>query len=180
VFSTDEQQELRKIEDGLRAQDRGFGRRLTLQQGVLRWAAPGRQGFLLALALAVVAAVALLAFGTVVTRRLLAAAGAALMPGLPALMVIGAKARPGWNAAQPRRHGAGCSAEVLRPLSADVTEQRGISLIAALRNPRSGRRGDAELACRSAAGVRGSQPRVRGPGRPAGHLAGSTAVRPNS
>jgi hypothetical protein len=178
VFSTDEQQELRKIEDGLRAQDRGFGRRLTLQQGVLRWAAPGRQGFLLALA--VVAAVALLAFGTVVTRRLLAAAGAALMPGLPALMVIGAKARPGWNAAQPRRHGAGCSAEVLRPLSADVTEQRGISLIAALRNPRSGRRGDAELACRSAAGVRGSQPRVRGPGRPAGHLAGSTAVRLNS
>ena len=62
MFSTDEQQELRKIEDGLRAQDRGFGRRFTLQQGVLRWAAPGRQGFLLALA--VVAAVALLAFGT--------------------------------------------------------------------------------------------------------------------
>lgn len=62
MFSTDEQQELRKIEDGLRAQDRGFGRRLTLQQGVLRWAAPGRQDFLLALA--VVAAVALLAFGT--------------------------------------------------------------------------------------------------------------------
>ncbi len=107
MFSTDEQQELRKIEDGLRAQDRGFGRRLTLQQGVLCWAAPGRQGFLLALALAVVAAVALLAFGTVVTRRLLAAAGAALMPGLPALMVIGAKARAGWNAAQLRRHGAG-------------------------------------------------------------------------
>ena len=67
MFSTDEQQELRKIEDGLRAQDRGFGRRLTLQQGVLRWAAPGRQGFLLALA--VVAAGALLAFGTAVTRR---------------------------------------------------------------------------------------------------------------
>ena len=66
VFSTGEQQELRKIEDGLRAQDRGFTRRLALQQSVLRWAAPG---FLLALASAVVAAVALLAFGTVVTRR---------------------------------------------------------------------------------------------------------------
>lgn len=79
VFSTDEQQELRKIEDGLRVQDRGFARRLALQQGVLRWAAPGRPGFLLGLASAVVAAVALLAFGTVVTRRLLAADRAAPM-----------------------------------------------------------------------------------------------------
>ena len=79
VFSTGEQQELRKIEDGLRAQDRGFTRRLARQQSVLRWAAPGRPGFLLALASAVVAAVALLAFGTVVTRRLLAAGRAALM-----------------------------------------------------------------------------------------------------
>lgn len=79
VFSTGEQQELRKIEDGLRAQDRGFTRRLARQESVLRWAAPGRPGFLLALASAVVAAVALLAFGTVVTRRLLAAGRAALM-----------------------------------------------------------------------------------------------------
>lgn len=107
VFSTGEQQELRKIEDGLRAQDRGFTRRLARQESVLRWAAPGRPGFLLALASAVVAAVAFVAFGTVVTRRLLAAGRAALMRGLPALMVIGAKARPGWNAAQPPRRGAG-------------------------------------------------------------------------
>jgi hypothetical protein len=107
VFSTDEQQALRKIEDGLRAQDHGFTRRLALQQGVLRWAAPGRPGFLLALASAVVAAIALLAFGTVVTRRLLAAGRAALRRALPALMVIGARARPGWTAAQPPRRGVG-------------------------------------------------------------------------
>lgn len=106
MFPTDQQQELRQIEEGLRAEDRGFGRRLTLQQSVLRWAAPGRQGFLLVLAMAIVVAVALLAFGTAVPRRLLAAARAALMPDLPALMVIGAKARPGWNTAQPRGHGA--------------------------------------------------------------------------
>jgi hypothetical protein len=50
MLTTAEQQELRQIEQGLRAHERGYARRLTLVQGLLRWAAPGRQRYLLALA----------------------------------------------------------------------------------------------------------------------------------
>jgi hypothetical protein len=50
MLTTAEQQELRQIEEGLRAHERGYARRLTLVQGLLRWAAPGRQRYLLALA----------------------------------------------------------------------------------------------------------------------------------
>jgi hypothetical protein len=71
MLTTGEQQELRQIEDALREQDRRFGRRLTLLQGLLRWAAPGRQVYLLAAA--AVAAVLLRALTT--TGRLLIEAG---------------------------------------------------------------------------------------------------------
>jgi hypothetical protein len=50
MLTTGEQRELRQIEEVLRDTDRGFVWRLTLVQGVLRWAAPGRQGCLLILA----------------------------------------------------------------------------------------------------------------------------------
>lgn len=50
MLTTAEQQELRQIEEGLRAHEYGYARRLTLVQGLLRWAAPGRQGYLLVLA----------------------------------------------------------------------------------------------------------------------------------
>jgi hypothetical protein len=50
MLTTAEQQELRQIEEGLRAHERGYARRMTLVQGLLRWAAPGRQRYLLALA----------------------------------------------------------------------------------------------------------------------------------
>ena len=50
MLTTAEQQELRQIEQGLGAHERGYARRLTLVQGLLRWAAPGRQRYLLALA----------------------------------------------------------------------------------------------------------------------------------
>jgi hypothetical protein len=41
MLTTGEQRELRQIEEELRDTDRGFVWRLTLVQGVLRWAAPG-------------------------------------------------------------------------------------------------------------------------------------------
>ena len=58
-----EQQELRQVEEDLRKTDRGFARRLALLQGVLRWAGPGRQAYLLALAV-LAAALLRLAGGT--------------------------------------------------------------------------------------------------------------------
>jgi hypothetical protein len=50
VFSVGEQRELHQIEKGLRADGRQFARRLAARQAVVRWAAPGRQDFLLAAA----------------------------------------------------------------------------------------------------------------------------------
>ena len=47
MLTTGEQRELRLIEEELQNTDRRFTRRLTLVQGLLRWAAPGRQARLL-------------------------------------------------------------------------------------------------------------------------------------
>ena len=95
MLTTGERQELRQIEDGLRGQDRGFARRLALLQGVLRWAAPGRQGYLLAVA----AVAAVLLRVVTATGRLLIEAGywseLALEPS--ALMASGDMAWPGWD-----------------------------------------------------------------------------------
>jgi hypothetical protein len=58
-----EQQELHQIEQGLRDADCWFAWRLTLLQGLLRWAGPGRQANLLALTV-LAAALLPLAAGT--------------------------------------------------------------------------------------------------------------------
>ena len=70
MLTIGEQRVLCQIEKGLRAGDREFAWRLALFQGALRWAAPGRQGCLLA---AAVLAAALLTF-VAATGRLLAEA----------------------------------------------------------------------------------------------------------
>ena len=70
MLTTGEQQELRQIEDALREQDRGFARRLTVLQRALRWAAPGRRGYLLAV---VAVAAALLRVVTAAGRLLIEA-----------------------------------------------------------------------------------------------------------
>lgn len=59
MLTIGEQRVLCQIEKGLRADDREFAWRLASFHGVLRWAAPGRQGWLLAVA---VMAAALLTF----------------------------------------------------------------------------------------------------------------------
>ena len=50
MLTTGERQELLQIEAELRESGRGLAWRLTLLQGMLRWAAPGRQAYLPALA----------------------------------------------------------------------------------------------------------------------------------
>jgi hypothetical protein len=102
MLTTGEQRELRLIEEELQNTDRGFAWRLTMVQGVLRWAAPGRQGCLLILA-ALAAALARLAAAA---ERLLKelARGAVLME--PTILVfVGGTAWPGWESEQPPGHG---------------------------------------------------------------------------
>lgn len=55
MLTTGEQRELRLIEEELHDTDRGFGWRLTMLQGLLRWTGPGRQSYLLVLAVLVAA-----------------------------------------------------------------------------------------------------------------------------
>jgi hypothetical protein len=93
---------LHQIEKGLRADGRQFARRLAARQTGVRWAAPGRQDFLLALAAAAVLVAALAACVAVVVRSLASAVRASLSPGPSALMIIGAKGRPGWDPGQAR------------------------------------------------------------------------------
>ncbi|MGI8451471.1 MAG: DUF3040 domain-containing protein [Streptosporangiaceae bacterium] len=100
MFPVGEQRELHQIEKGLRADGRQFARRLAARQAVVRWAAPGRQDFLLAAA--AVLAAALAACVAMVVRSLASAVRASLSPGPSALMVIGAKGRPGWDPWQAR------------------------------------------------------------------------------
>ncbi len=89
MLTTSEQQELYQIGQGLRDTDRGFAWRLTLFQGMLCWAAPGRQAYLLALA---VLAAAFL--------RLVAATGRLLMAFAEGAMVLGDTAWPGRDSGQ--------------------------------------------------------------------------------
>jgi hypothetical protein len=95
-----EQRELSQIADGLRAGDRRFARRMAVREGVLSWAAPGRQDFLLLLALAGIMVLALLGCAQVLTRWVAVAARAAFFPDPGDLLIVGARARPGWNAGQ--------------------------------------------------------------------------------
>jgi hypothetical protein len=89
MLTTGEQQELRHIEQELRDADRGFTRRLTVLQGMLRWAAPDRQVYLLVLA---VLAAALLRLAAAAGRMLMACAEGAVLMEPMALMALGGTA----------------------------------------------------------------------------------------
>lgn len=106
MLTTAEQQELRQIEEGVQAHDRGFARRLTLLQGLLRWAAPGRPGHLLAAATIAGALqgflITVLLWFAAAGRRLLtevARAGLAMEPS--ALAALGEMPWTLWEPAQP-------------------------------------------------------------------------------
>ncbi|HCU91728.1 MAG TPA: hypothetical protein DHU96_02925 [Actinobacteria bacterium] len=118
MLTVSEQQELHQIEEELRDTDRGFARRLALFQGVLRWAAPGRPAYLLALA---VLAAALQWLVAAAGRLLTACAeGVALMEPT-ALMVLDGTAWPGGESGQAR--GRSSSPAQDRPQS-DGTDPR--------------------------------------------------------
>jgi hypothetical protein len=102
MLTTGEQRELRLIEEELQNTDRRFTRRLTMVQGLLRWAAPGRQARLLILAALAAALVRFAAAAERLLREL--ARGAVLME--PAILVIpGGTAWPDWEPEQPPCHG---------------------------------------------------------------------------
>ena len=102
MLTTGEQRELRLIEEELQNTDRRFTRRLTMVQGLLRWAAPGRQARLLILAALAAALVRFAAAAERLLREL--ARGAVLME--PTIMVIpGGTAWPDWEPEQPPCHG---------------------------------------------------------------------------
>ncbi len=103
MLTTGEQQELRQVEQELRDTDRGFARRLTLLQGMLRWAGPGRQTYLLALA---VLAAALLRLAAAAGRLLMAVAEGAMLMEPAALMALGGTAWPGREPGQTPGHSA--------------------------------------------------------------------------
>lgn len=115
MLTTGEQQELRQIEENLRGTDRGFAWRLTLLQGVLRWASPGRRAYLPALA---VLAAALLRLAAAAGRLLLAFAEGGMLVGPAALMAL---SDAGWESGQASRHSASPAQDRPRP---DETGQR--------------------------------------------------------
>jgi len=94
MLTAGEQQELHQIEEDLRDTDRGFAWRLTLLEGILGWAGPGRQAYLLVLA---VLAVALLWLVAAAGRLLMAFAEGALRMGSATVMALGDAAWPGWQ-----------------------------------------------------------------------------------
>jgi len=98
-----EQQELHQIEQGLRDTSRWFAWRLTLLQGLLRWAGPGRQAYLLALT---VLAAALLPLAAGTGRLLRVFAEGAILMEPTALMVLGDTAWAGSESGQEPRHSA--------------------------------------------------------------------------
>ena len=111
MLTTDE--ELRQIEDGLRDQDGDFTGRLALLQGVLRWAAPGRQGYLLAVAAVATALLRVVA----ATRRLLIEAGYYSMLALePLALAFCDMACAGWDSGlEPGNRSLGITGREARP-----------------------------------------------------------------
>lgn len=103
MLTTGEQQGLRRIEQELRDADRGFAWRLGVFQGMLRWARPGRQAYLLALA---VLAVAVLCLAAAPRRLLLASTVGVVRMGSAALTALGDTAWPGWDSGPVPGHGA--------------------------------------------------------------------------
>ena len=118
MLTTGEQQELCQIEQELRDTDRGFARWLTLLQGMLRWAGPGRQAYLLVLA---ALAAVLLRLAAAAGRLLMAFAEGAMLMEPAALIALGDTAWPGREPGQAPGHGAGPARD--RPQS-DGTDPR--------------------------------------------------------
>jgi DUF3040 family protein len=102
MLTTGEQRELHQIEEELRGTDRGFAWRLTMLQGVLRCAGPGRQAYLLALAVLAAALLRLAAAGRLLLMAF--AQGAMLMEPM-APMALGDTAWPGREPGQAPGHG---------------------------------------------------------------------------
>ncbi len=98
-----EQHKLHQIEQELRDTDRWYAWRLTLLQGLLRWAGPGRQAYLLTLTV-LAAALLPLAAGTGRLLRVFAE-GAILMEPM-GLMVLGDTAWAGPESGQAPGHSA--------------------------------------------------------------------------
>ena len=94
MLTSGEQRELHQVEEDLRDADRGFACRLAVLQGVLRWAGPGRQAYLLVLA---VLAAALLRLAAAAGRMLMACAEGAVLMEPMALMALGGTAWLGWE-----------------------------------------------------------------------------------
>ena len=88
MFSVREQQILRQIEDGLRADDRGFSRRFALRLGALRCSSPLRRSGMLAAAGAVLLVFAVLTPAAAPARTLVAAARIALQSAAAVLAAI--------------------------------------------------------------------------------------------
>lgn len=103
MLTTGEQQELRQIEQELKDTDRKFARELTLRQGMLRWAAPGRHVYLPALA---ALAAVLLRLVAAAGRLLAELARAAAVTEQATVMTLGDSAWLGWESRQVPGHGA--------------------------------------------------------------------------
>ena len=103
MLTTGEQQELCQIEQELRDADREFAWRLTLLQGMLRRAGPGRRAYLLVLAALTSTLLRLVAAAG---RLLLTFAEGAVLMEPAALAALGDAGWPGWEPGQASRHSA--------------------------------------------------------------------------
>jgi hypothetical protein len=103
MLTTGEKQELCQIGQELRDADRGFAWRLTLLPGLLRWAGPGRQGYLLILA---ALAAGLLRLAAAAGRLLTHCARAALDAERTTAMILGDTAWLGWEPGRAPDHRA--------------------------------------------------------------------------
>lgn len=117
MLTLGEQQELRQIEQELRDADRGFAWRLTMLQGMLRSARPGRQAYLLVLAVLVAALLRLVAAAG---RLLIAVAEGAMLMEPAALMSLGDTAWPGWGSGRAPGHGTSTAQDRPRSEGTDL------------------------------------------------------------
>ncbi len=112
MLAESEQRELRQIEQGLRDTDRGFARRLTLLQGMLRWAGPGRRAYLPILAVLAAALVRLVAAAG---RLAMTFAEGAVLTEPALLMAPGDAGWPDWERGQASRDSASPAQDRRRP-----------------------------------------------------------------
>lgn len=112
MLTPSEQRELCQIEKDLRNADCGFAWRLAMVQGMLRWAVPGRRGYLLVLAVLAAALLRLIAVAGRLLRTLAEGAGATEPTAREAL---GDTGWPGWESGQASRHSASRAQDRPRP-----------------------------------------------------------------